>query len=123
MEVRNIFEQENAKEFGKYLLRMKEKNQNFFFELNLEGDHCIKHAFWADASFMFGECTNFGLPRSRCVHLCRYNLVLGSFVDVNHHGQLTLLGCALIKNEDIQSFKWLFECWLVAWEGRHQKAF
>ncbi|RYR19243.1 hypothetical protein Ahy_B03g063970 [Arachis hypogaea] len=28
---------------------MKEKNQNFFFELNLEGDHCIKHAFWAEA--------------------------------------------------------------------------
>ncbi|XP_057734146.1 protein FAR-RED IMPAIRED RESPONSE 1-like [Arachis stenosperma] len=28
---------------------MKEKNQNFFFELNLEGDHCIKHAFFADA--------------------------------------------------------------------------
>ncbi|RYR39079.1 hypothetical protein Ahy_A09g044507 [Arachis hypogaea] len=47
--VRNISEEDDAKEFGKYLLRMKEKNQNFFFELNLEGDHCIKHAFWADA--------------------------------------------------------------------------
>ncbi|RYR08372.1 hypothetical protein Ahy_B05g076029 [Arachis hypogaea] len=48
-EVRNISKQNDAKEFGKYLLRMKEKNQNFFFELNLEGDNCIKHAFWADA--------------------------------------------------------------------------
>ncbi|RYR45371.1 hypothetical protein Ahy_A07g031211 isoform A [Arachis hypogaea] len=38
-EVRNIFEEDDAKEFGKYLLRMKEKNQNFFFELNFEGDH------------------------------------------------------------------------------------
>ncbi|RYR62042.1 hypothetical protein Ahy_A04g019363 [Arachis hypogaea] len=28
---------------------MKEKKQNFFFELNLEGDHSIKHALWADA--------------------------------------------------------------------------
>ncbi|XP_057740211.1 protein FAR-RED IMPAIRED RESPONSE 1-like [Arachis stenosperma] len=36
----------------------------------------------------------------------------GSFVGVNHHGQSTLLGCTLMKNEDIQSFKWLFECWL-----------
>ncbi|RYR47994.1 hypothetical protein Ahy_A07g033981 [Arachis hypogaea] len=44
-EVQNIFQEDDAKEFGKYLLRMKEKNQNFFFELNLEGDHCIKHAF------------------------------------------------------------------------------
>ncbi|RYQ91906.1 hypothetical protein Ahy_B09g097954 [Arachis hypogaea] len=35
-EVRNILELEDGKEFGKYLLRMKEKNQNFFFELELE---------------------------------------------------------------------------------------
>ncbi|RYR28709.1 hypothetical protein Ahy_B01g052863 isoform B [Arachis hypogaea] len=48
-EVRNISEQEYAKEFGKYLLRMKEKNQNFFFELELEDDQSIKLAFWADA--------------------------------------------------------------------------
>ncbi|RYR26524.1 hypothetical protein Ahy_B02g060772 [Arachis hypogaea] len=42
-EVHNVSELEDAKEFGKYLLRMKEKNQNFFFELELE------IAFWADA--------------------------------------------------------------------------
>ncbi|RYR18616.1 hypothetical protein Ahy_B03g063236 [Arachis hypogaea] len=28
---------------------MKEKNQNFFAELNFEADHSIKNAFWADA--------------------------------------------------------------------------
>ncbi|RYR34011.1 hypothetical protein Ahy_A10g048724 [Arachis hypogaea] len=48
-EVRNVSKQEDAKEFRKYLLRMKEKNQNFFFELNLKGNHSIKHAFWAVA--------------------------------------------------------------------------
>ncbi|RYQ90266.1 hypothetical protein Ahy_B09g096450 isoform D [Arachis hypogaea] len=48
-EVRNISEEDDAKEFGKYLLRMKEKNKKFFFKLNLESDHYIKHAFWADA--------------------------------------------------------------------------
>ena len=48
-EVRNVSEQEDAKEFGKYFLRMKEKNPNFFFELELEEDQSIKLAFWADA--------------------------------------------------------------------------
>ncbi len=48
-EVRNVSEQDNAKEFWKYFLRIKEKNQNLFFELNLEGDHSIKSALWADA--------------------------------------------------------------------------
>ncbi|QHN79224.1 protein FAR1-RELATED SEQUENCE 5-like [Arachis hypogaea] len=48
-EVQNVSEQEDTKEFGKYLLRMKEKNQNFFFELELEEDQSIKLSFWADA--------------------------------------------------------------------------
>ncbi|RYR38249.1 hypothetical protein Ahy_A09g043226 isoform A [Arachis hypogaea] len=51
----------------------------------------------------------------------RYNLVLGSFVGVNHHGKSTLLGCALMKNEDIQLFKWLFECWLRCMGGKAPK--
>ncbi|XP_025647866.1 protein FAR-RED IMPAIRED RESPONSE 1-like [Arachis hypogaea] len=107
-EVRNISEEDDAKEFGKYLVRMKEKNQNFFFELNLEGDHCIKHAFWADARSRdafdyFGDMVSFDTT----YNTNKYNLVLGSFVGVNHHGQSTLLGYALMKNEDFQSFKWL----------------
>ncbi|RYR50652.1 hypothetical protein Ahy_A07g037282 [Arachis hypogaea] len=48
-EVRNISELNDAKEFGKYLLRIKEKNQNFFFELEIEDDQLIKFAFRADA--------------------------------------------------------------------------
>ncbi|XP_015931521.1 protein FAR1-RELATED SEQUENCE 4-like [Arachis duranensis] len=58
-EVGNVSEQDDAKEFGKYLLRMKEKNQNFLFELNIEGDHFIKHAFWADARSR-AVCEYFG---------------------------------------------------------------
>ncbi|XP_052113927.1 VAN3-binding protein-like [Arachis duranensis] len=63
-EVRNVSEQEDAKEFGKYLLRMKEKNQNFFFEFELEEDQSIKLAFWADArsraAFVyFGDVISF----------------------------------------------------------------
>ncbi|RYR75114.1 hypothetical protein Ahy_A02g009797 [Arachis hypogaea] len=152
-EVWNVSEQDDAKEFGKYLLRMKEKNQNFFFELNLEGDHSIKHAFWADARSMaackyFGDvvsfdttyninkysvhptsvltftiCTSFGSFNREIVHVCRYNLVFGSFVGVNHHGQSTLLGCALMRNKDINHSNGYSSVGSVAWEGSHQKAF
>ncbi|RYR74081.1 hypothetical protein Ahy_A02g008692 [Arachis hypogaea] len=85
-EVRNVSEQEDAKEFGKYLLRMKEKNQNFFFELKLEEDQSIKLAFWADtrsrAAFeYFGDVISFDTT----YNTNRYNLVCGSFVGVNHH--------------------------------------
>ncbi|XP_020973197.1 protein FAR-RED IMPAIRED RESPONSE 1-like [Arachis ipaensis] len=45
----------------------------------------------------------------------------GSFFGVNHHGQSTLLGCALMKNEDTESFKWLFQCWLRCMGGNALK--
>ncbi|RYQ88367.1 hypothetical protein Ahy_B09g095591 isoform F [Arachis hypogaea] len=106
-EVRNVSEQEDAKEFGKYLLRMKEKNPNFFFELELEEDQSIKLAFWADArsraAFEYFEDV---ISFDTTYNTNRYNLVCGSFVGVNHHGQSTLLGCSLMKNEEIESFKW-----------------
>ncbi|RYQ89826.1 hypothetical protein Ahy_B09g096275 [Arachis hypogaea] len=91
--------------------------------LNLEGDHCIKHAFWADARSRaafeyFGDVVSFDTT----YNTNRYNLVLGSFVGVNHHGQSTLLECALMKNEDIQSFKWLFECWLRCMEEYQERS-
>ncbi|RYQ87961.1 hypothetical protein Ahy_B09g095453 isoform A [Arachis hypogaea] len=86
-EVRNVSEQEDAKEFGKYLLRMKEKNPNFFFELQLEEDQSIKLVFWADARSRaafeyFGDVISFDTT----YNTNRYNLVCGSFVGVNHHG-------------------------------------
>ncbi|RYR42525.1 hypothetical protein Ahy_A08g038993 [Arachis hypogaea] len=113
-EVRNVSEQEDAKEFGKY----------FFFELELEEDQSIKLAFWADARSRaafeyFGDVISFDTT----YNTNRYNLVCGSFVGVNHHGQSTLLGCSLMKNEEIESFKWLFQSWLRCMGGNTPKGF
>ncbi|XP_015970533.1 protein FAR1-RELATED SEQUENCE 5-like [Arachis duranensis] len=121
-EVRNVSEQDDAKEFEKYLLRMKEKNQNFFFELNLEGNHSIKHAFWADARSR-ATCEYFGdmVSIDTTYNTNKYNLVFSSFVGMNHHDQSILLKCALMKNEDIQSFKWLCGCWLRCKGGKAPK--
>ncbi|RYR13127.1 hypothetical protein Ahy_B04g070282 isoform C [Arachis hypogaea] len=88
-EVRNIFEEDDAKEFGKCRAAF-----DYFRDV---------------VSFDTTYNTNM------------YNLVLDSFVGMNHHGQSTILGCALMENEDIQSFKWLFECWLRCMGGKALK--
>ncbi|RYR30579.1 hypothetical protein Ahy_B01g055326 [Arachis hypogaea] len=121
-EVRNILELEDAKEFEKYLLRIKEKNQNFFFEFELKDDQSINLVFWVDARSR-AACEYFGdvISFDTTYNTNRYNLFFGSFVGVNHHGQSTLMGCALMKNEDIQSFKWLFEYWLRCMGGNTPK--
>ncbi|RYR03430.1 hypothetical protein Ahy_B06g082378 [Arachis hypogaea] len=81
-------------------------------------------AFWADARSRaafeyFGDVISFDTT----YNTNRYNLVCGSFVGVNHHGQSTLLGCSLMKNEEIESFKWLFQCWLRCMGGNAPKGF
>ncbi|RYR13800.1 hypothetical protein Ahy_B04g070599 isoform F [Arachis hypogaea] len=121
-EVRNVSELQDEKEFEKYLLRMKEKNQNFFFKLELEDDQSIKLAFWEDARSR-ATCEYFGdvISFDTTYNTNTYNMVFGSFIGVNQHSQSTLLGCALMKNEDIQSFKWLFECWLCCMGGNAPK--
>ncbi|RYQ83899.1 hypothetical protein Ahy_B10g102781 isoform A [Arachis hypogaea] len=82
-EVQNVLELDDAKEFGKYLLRMKEKNQNFFFELELEVDQSIKIAFWADAR-SWAACEYFGyvILFNTTYNTNRYNMIFGSFVGV-----------------------------------------
>ncbi|RYQ97184.1 hypothetical protein Ahy_B08g093202 [Arachis hypogaea] len=81
-------------------------------------------AFWADARSRaafeyFGDVISFDTT----YNTNRYNLVCGSFVGVNHHGQSTLLGCSLMKNEEIESFKWLFQSWLRCMGGNALKGF
>ncbi|RYR08691.1 hypothetical protein Ahy_B05g076505 [Arachis hypogaea] len=65
---------------------MKEKNHNFFFELELKDDQSIKLAFWADArSRAAFEYFRDVISFDTTYNTNRYNLVCGSFVGVNHH--------------------------------------
>ncbi|QHO01558.1 Protein FAR-RED ELONGATED HYPOCOTYL [Arachis hypogaea] len=117
-EVQNIFEEDDAKEFGMYLVRMKEKNQNFFFELNLEGNHCIKHAFWADARSR-AACDYFGdvVSFDTTYNTNRYNLVLELYEDrhiwipvyLDHHFWAGMRSTQ--RSESIHSFFNKFITW------------
>ncbi|RYR72424.1 hypothetical protein Ahy_A02g006638 [Arachis hypogaea] len=84
-------------------------------------DHSIKNAFWADArSRIAYEYFEDVVSFDTTYNTNRYNLIFGSFVGMNHHSQSILLGCALMKNKDIQSFKWFFKYWLRCMgEKRH----
>lgn len=44
------------------------------------------------------------------------------FVEVNHHGQSTLLSCVLLSNKDTKTFIWLLTTWLECMHGRTPNA-
>ncbi|KAL2892716.1 Protein FAR1-RELATED SEQUENCE 5 [Bienertia sinuspersici] len=39
-------------------------------------------------------------------------------MEVNHHGQSVLLGCALISHEDAETFEWVFTNWISCMGGK-----
>ncbi|XP_048567040.1 protein FAR1-RELATED SEQUENCE 9-like [Triticum urartu] len=49
----------------------------------------------------------------------RYNLPFAPIVGVNNHLQTVLLGCALVPNEQIETFKWVFQHWMIAMNNEH----
>ncbi|KAL2941197.1 Protein FAR-RED IMPAIRED RESPONSE 1 [Bienertia sinuspersici] len=44
-------------------------------------------------------------------------LPFANFVGVNYHGQTILLGCALVRNEDTETYKWVMREWLECMGG------
>ncbi|XP_057760446.1 protein FAR1-RELATED SEQUENCE 5-like [Arachis stenosperma] len=77
---------EDVKEMISYFMQMRDINLNFFYAVDVDKTNKFKSAL-------------HGLP-------------FASFIGVNHHGKSTLLGCALLENEEIRSFEWVVKHWL-----------
>ncbi|XP_016192468.1 protein FAR1-RELATED SEQUENCE 5-like [Arachis ipaensis] len=73
---------------------------------NADGKEMISY-FMASYEY-FGDVVSFDTTYCRNKH----GLPFACFVGVNHHGKFTLLGCALLRNEEIRSFEWVFKQWL-----------
>ncbi|RYQ83039.1 hypothetical protein Ahy_B10g101657 [Arachis hypogaea] len=96
-----------------YFVRMKEINPNFFYAIDVDDDNKFKSALWVDARCRasyeyYGDVVSFDTTYRRN----RHGLPFASFIGVNHHGKSTLLGCALLGNEEIPSFEWVFTQWV-----------
>ncbi|OVA05733.1 FAR1 DNA binding domain [Macleaya cordata] len=107
----------------KYFVRMQSKNSSFFYVMDLDEECRVRNLFWADARSRatyeaFGDVVTFDTTYLTN----KYAMPFASFVGVNHHGQSVLLGCALLSNEDIGTFVWLFESWLACMSGIPPKA-
>jgi len=101
---------------GQTLLRhfsqMRELNNDFFFDIDMDENNRICNVFWANAKSR-ATCQDFGdVVSFDTTYLTnKYNMSFAPFVGVNHHGQSILLGCGLVSCEDTSTFVWLFECW------------
>ncbi|KAL7172245.1 hypothetical protein ACSBR2_031857 [Camellia fascicularis] len=108
----------DATAMNNYFLKMQVDNSNFFYMMDLDEEGRLRNVLWVDARSRaafkeFGDVVTFDTTYS----VNKYDMPLALFVGMNHHGQLTLLGCALISSEDTETFTWLFQSWLTCMSG------
>lgn len=105
-----------------YLQRMKGENASFFYAIQVDEDDLLTNIFWADANSImdydyFGDVVCFDTTYKDAE--CGRPFV--QFIGVNHHKQAVFFGAAVLYDETVESFKWLFEAFKGAMGGKQPK--
>ncbi|XP_044972411.1 protein FAR1-RELATED SEQUENCE 5-like [Hordeum vulgare subsp. vulgare] len=104
-----------------YFKRQVAENPQFYYEKIVDEDtNSVTGLFWVDGRTRalypkYKDCIFF--DTTFCTN--RYNMPFAPIVRVNNHLQTVLLGCALLPNEQIETFKWVFENILLAMNNEH----
>ncbi|XP_055961887.1 protein FAR1-RELATED SEQUENCE 5-like [Mercurialis annua] len=117
----------------KYFHKMQLQDPSYFYLVQLDDDdNSILNVFWADGRSIidyqhFGDVVCFDTTYKTNA----YGRPFAPFVGVNQHKKSIIFGAALLYDETISSFKWLFETflsamsdedeWLQAWNSMLNK--
>ncbi|GAU41201.1 hypothetical protein TSUD_26260 [Trifolium subterraneum] len=111
-------------EVGALIKYFKHESENppFFYDFQMDVDDQITNIFWADAQIIndygyFGDVITFDTTYKTN----KDYRPLGVFVGLNNHRQTIIFGAALLYDETIPSFEWLFETFLKAMGGEKPK--
>jgi len=105
-----------------YFMERKNQDPTFFYKIDVDEDKRLKNLFWADGSAIkyyaeYGDFVSFDTT-----HMTnRYNLPFAPFVGVTGHAQTCVFGCAFLHDQTVGTFKWVFEAFVEAMNGKHPK--
>ncbi|KAJ8480610.1 hypothetical protein OPV22_024337 [Ensete ventricosum] len=105
-----------------YLQSMQLNDPSFFHSIQIDEDDRLTNFFWADAKSML-DFNFFGdvVCLDTTYRVNGYGRPFAPFLGVNHHKQIVTFGAALLYDETIESFKWLFDTFKIAMRGRQPK--
>ncbi|XP_020254031.1 protein FAR1-RELATED SEQUENCE 5-like [Asparagus officinalis] len=101
-----------------YFQRKAASDADFYFALEVDCTGQMRSVFWADgksrATYLkFNDVIVFDVTYKTN----KFSLPFAPFTGVNHHRQSTLFGCALLADEQEETFVWLFQEWLNCMHG------
>ncbi|KAL6291462.1 hypothetical protein ACE6H2_008972 [Prunus campanulata] len=106
-----------------YFQRQHFENPSFFYAIQVDTDDKVSNILWADDN-MVSDYDHFG--DVVCLDtVCRADkncLPFVQFVGVNNHKQGVIFSAALLYDDTIQSYKWLFQTFLESMSGKKPKA-
>ena len=117
--LRNLIKTRDAQMFVDTLAKKNSINSEFYFDYVVDEEGKLVHIFWADTTCRknyshFGELISFDAT----YNTNEYNMKFTPFTGVNQHESCVLLGVALISNEIMESYIWLFNIFLKGIRGR-----
>lgn len=95
----------------------------FYWDVQIDRGGRMTNFFWRDGrSRIDFDCFGDVVVFDATYRLNKHNLICAPFVGVNHHWQNTMYGCALLADESMSSFVWLFKSFLEAMGNRHPRS-
>ncbi|XP_040384993.1 protein FAR1-RELATED SEQUENCE 5-like [Oryza brachyantha] len=95
----------------------------FFFKFQTDKDDRVRNLFWADGSGrryyeIYGDCVSFDTTAKTN----KYDLPFAPFVGVSGHGDNCLFAYALLQDETLETFEWLFKTFLEYMSNKAPKS-
>ncbi|XP_050259986.1 protein FAR1-RELATED SEQUENCE 5-like [Quercus robur] len=121
-ERRKALKKGDARAMMEYFHNMQLEDPSYFYSVQVDDDGLILNIFWADARSIvdyghFGDVLCFDTT----YRTNQYDRPFAPFIGVNHHKQTTIFGAALLYDETIEPFMWLFKTFLSAMSGKQPK--
>ena len=122
-ERRKYLEANDVQTLAEYLRNKQLQDPTFFYAVQVDKtDGRIANFFWADGqSIMDYKCFGDAVSFDTTFQTNKFEMPFAPILGTNHHKQTIIFGAALIFNETIESFVWLFETFLKAMSGKHPR--
>ncbi|XP_068668067.1 protein FAR1-RELATED SEQUENCE 5-like isoform X2 [Aristolochia californica] len=107
-----------------YFKKMQLENPSSFYSMQMDANEQITNIFWADARSIadywhFGDVVCFDTTYK--TNVC--GRAFASLIGVNHHNQIIVFGAALLYEDTVNSFIWLFDNFIKAMSGKKPTTF
>lgn len=111
--IRNVNDDNDPTDLIKMCKEKKDKDQNFKYDFKLDANNRLECVAWSYASSIrlydaFGDVVIFDTNH----RLDTYDMLLGIWIGINNHGKTCFFGCALLRDESIQSFSWALKTFI-----------